>query len=112
MATVSSTSAISTPSRRTRSGFIRADAMKSPRTSSLIRGRRAAGSSWSKAAFWVVVATFLTLIRVVPGANAQQPAPLTPAAGAEAGRFMIVDVMVETGQQPLAAYQIEVAGTN
>ncbi|HKX61260.1 MAG TPA: hypothetical protein VJS65_05440 [Verrucomicrobiae bacterium] len=85
--------------------------MKLPRTSSLIRGRRAAGSSWSKAAFWVV-AIFLTPAWVIPGANAQQPAPLTPAAGAEAGRFMVVDVMVETGNQPLAAYQIEVAGTN
>ena len=86
--------------------------MKSSRTSSLIRGLRAAGSSWSNAAFWVVAAIFLTPVWVIPGANAQQPAPLTPAVGVEAGRFMVVDVMVETGQQPLAAYQIEVTGTN
>src|SRR5678815_2241431 len=106
MATASSTSAISTPSPRTRSRFIRADAMKSPRTSSLIRGLRAAGRSWSKAAFWGVVAIFLSPVWGIPRANAQQPVAVTPAAGAEAGRFIVVDVMVDTGQQPLAAYQL------
>jgi hypothetical protein len=55
-----------------------------------------------------LAATLLILLGLP--AVAQQPRPGT--AGAEAGRFIVVDVLAETGQQPLAAYQVEVTGTN
>jgi len=44
------------------------------------------------------------------GVSAQETAPARTQAGAE--HFVVMDVLVETGQQPLAAYQIELATTN
>jgi hypothetical protein len=86
--------------------------MKTPQPPLSIRELRTSGGSWGKAAFCGLVVIFLTLLAVTWGGNAQQPAQVIPTAGPETGRFMVVDVMVETGQHPLAAYQIQVAGTN
>jgi hypothetical protein len=45
-------------------------------------------------------------------AFAQEPATAPNAAAPESDRFVVADVMVESGVQALAAYQIEVVGTN
>lgn len=47
---------------------------------------------------------------VIAGTLAQQPAPAPAQVSPE--HFTVVDVLVETTQQPLAAYQIEFSGTN
>jgi hypothetical protein len=56
------------------------------------------------------LALLLIALAMILGAIAQAPAPVPAQARAE--HFMVVDVLVETGPQPLAAYQIEITATN
>jgi hypothetical protein len=82
--------------------------MKSPRSPFSTRALRAMSAFWRRTGG--PAAILLILLGLTSGASAQQPDP--GAQGADAGRFIVVDVLVETGQQPLAAYQVEVSGTN